>query len=133
MYAEGLIFTRMCITVTKIPNRILAVAITILCVIGAFAINNNFFDVGLMFAFGILGYFMDKLKIPVAPLVVGLILGHMLDVSLHQSLLISGGRWSVFITNPISAVLLVLALLSLIQATPWYARWKQSRQDKKSL
>ena len=117
---------------TKIHNRVLAVAITILCVVGAFAINNNFFDVGLMFCFGILGYFMDKLKIPVAPLVVGMILGHMLDVSLHQSLLISGGSWSIFFTNPISAVLLALAALSLIQAKPWYTNWKKARQAKKS-
>ena len=132
MFVEGLFFTRLCIAVTKIHNRILAVAITILCVIGAFAINNNFFDVGLMFCFGILGYFMDKLKIPVAPLVVGLILGHMLDVSLHQALLISGGSWSIFVTNPISAALLALALLSLIQSTPWSVNWKKARQSKKA-
>ncbi len=132
MFVEGLFFTRLCIAVTKIHNRILAVAITILCVIGAFAINNNFFDVGLMFCFGILGYFMDKLKIPVAPLVVGLILGHMLDVSLHQALLISGGSWSIFVTNPISAALLALALFSLIQSTLWYVNWKKARQSKKA-
>ncbi|MBQ8090153.1 MAG: tripartite tricarboxylate transporter permease [Pyramidobacter sp.] len=132
MYIEGLFFTRLCIQVTKIRNLVLAVAITILCVVGAFAINNNFFDVGLMFCFGILGYFMDKLKIPVAPLVVGMILGHMLDVSLHQSLLISGGSWAIFFTNPISALLLALAMISLIQATPWYTQWKKARQAKKS-
>ena len=131
MLLEGIFFTRLCISVTKISNRILAVAIVILCVIGAFAINNNFFDVGLMFCFGVVGYFMDKLKIPVPPLVVGLILGHMLDVSLHQSLLISGGSWMVFLTNPISAVLLALAALSLVQSTPWYAGWKKRRQAKK--
>jgi len=128
MFAEGLLFTKACIFVTRISNRVLSVAIVVLCVIGAFAINNNLFEVGLMFAFGILGYFMDKLKIPVAPLVVGLILGRMLDVSLHQSLLISQGSWTVFLTNPISATLLFLALLSLVQSTPMYERWRASRK-----
>jgi putative tricarboxylic transport membrane protein len=128
MFAEGLLFTKACIFVTRISNRVLSVAIVVLCVIGAFAINNNLFEVGLMFAFGILGYFMDKLKIPVAPLVVGLILGRMLDVSLHQSLLISQGSWMVFLTNPISATLLFLALLSLVQSTPMYERWRASRK-----
>ena len=83
-----------------------------------------------MFAFGILGYFMDKLKIPVAPLVVGLILGRMLDVSLHQSLLMSQGSWMIFLENPISAVLLFIALFSLIQSTPIYGRWRASRRKK---
>jgi len=100
----------------------------VLCVIGSFAINNNLFEVGLMFAFGILGYFMDKLKIPVPPLVVGLILGRMLDVTLHQSLLMSQGSWMIFLKNPISAVLLALALFSLIQSTPVYSHWKASRK-----
>ena len=89
------------------------------------------FDVMLMFLFGIAGYFMDKVSIPVPPMVVGLILGRMLDVSLHQSLLISGGSWMIFLTNPICAILLLLALISLIQATPWYMDWKMKRKAQK--
>jgi putative tricarboxylic transport membrane protein len=132
MFVEGLAFTRACIAVTRIDNRFLAVAIVVLCVIGSFAINNSVFDVGMMFAFGILGYFMDKLSIPVAPLVVGLILGGMLDVTLRQSLLISRGSWAVFVKNPICAVLLLLALLSLVQATPLYNKWRASRRAQKT-
>jgi putative tricarboxylic transport membrane protein len=60
---------------------------------------------------------MDKVKAPVAPLVVGLILGQMLDVSLHQSLIISGGSWWVFFQSPVSAVFLALAVLSLTSGT----------------
>lgn len=131
MLIEGIAFTKACIFVTRISNKLLSVAIIVLCVIGSFAINNNLFEVGLMFGFGILGYFMDKLLIPVPPLVVGLILGRMLDVSLQQSLLISQGSWMIFLENPISAVLLVLALFSLIQSTPIYANWKASRKSKR--
>ena len=76
---------------TQVKNKVLAPIIVILCVIGSFAINNSMFDVMVMFIFGILGYFMDKISMPTAPMVVGLILGQMLDTSLHQGT----GYWSM--------------------------------------
>jgi putative tricarboxylic transport membrane protein len=120
MFIEGLLFTRVCINVTKVKNKVLAPIIVILCVVGSFAINNSVFDVLMMFAFGILGYLMDKINMQTAPMVVGLILGTMLDSSLYQSLAISHGSWMIFITNPISAVLLAISLLSILQATPLF-------------
>ena len=117
MYFIGLYITRVAVFITRVPAKVMATAITIFCVIGAFAINNSFFDVYLMVIFGVLGYIMDKVKVPVAPLVVGLILGQMLDVSLHQALLISGGSWWVFLESPVSAILLFLAALSLTSGT----------------
>lgn len=130
MFLLGLLFTRVAVNVTKISNKILAPVIIILCVIGSFAINNSIFDVYLMFAFGILGYFMDKIDMPTSPLVVGLILGSMLDTSLHQSLLMSGGSWMIFLQNPISAVLLVVSLLSILQATPIFSIIKKKFSKK---
>ncbi len=118
MYFIGLYITRVAVFITRVPAKVMATAITIFCVIGAFAINNSFFDISLMLIFGILGYIMDKVRAPVAPLVVGLILGQMLDVSMHQALIISGGSWKIFFTEPISAVLLSLAGLSLFTGTP---------------
>lgn len=120
MFLLGLIFTRVAINVTRVKNYVLAPIIIILCVIGSFAINNSLFDVFLMFLFGVLGYFMDKIKMPTAPMVVGMILGQMLDTSLHQSLLIGGGDWFIFFKNPISAVLLFIAFFSIIQSTPLF-------------
>ncbi len=118
----GLLLTRMSIHVTRIKDTIMAPLIIVLCVIGSFSINNNIFDVILMLGFGLLGYVMDRLKIPTAPLVVGLILGNLFNSSLHQSLLISHGSWMIFLTSPISAVLLAVALLSILQDTPVF-RW----------
>ncbi|SCZ78188.1 tripartite tricarboxylate transporter permease [Acidaminobacter hydrogenoformans] len=118
MFFEGLMFTRAAIHVTRVPNKVLSPIIIILCVIGSFAINNSFFDVYMMLIFGLLGYFMDKIGVPTAPMVVGLILGQMLNVSLHQSLMISGGSWMIFFSNPISTVLLIIAAISVFQATP---------------
>jgi putative tricarboxylic transport membrane protein len=131
MFGLGLLFTRLAINVTKISNKMLAPVIIILCVIGAFAINNSIFDVYLMFAFGILGYFMDRINMPTAPMVVGMILGQMLDTSLHQSLLIGQGSWMVFIKNPISAVLLAIALISVLQSTPLFSFIKKKIKSNK--
>lgn len=114
----GLAFTRVSVYVTQVPNKIIAPIIIVLCIIGSFAINNSVFDVGLMMIFGVIGYIFDRLKIPTAPMVLGLILGSMLDNSLHQSLLISDGSFMIFVDSPISAGLLAIALWSIIQNTP---------------
>ena len=139
MFVVGLLMTRMSIFVTKVKDTIMAPMIIVMCVIGSFSINNNIFDVMLMFAFGLLGYAMDKLKIPAAPMVVGLILGNLLNVSLHQSLLISGGSWMVFMQSPIAATLLAIALISLLQCTPFFSwiprllKFRPSRQKIKDV
>ena len=117
MYFIGLYITRVAVFITRVPAKVMASAITVFCVVGAYAINDSMFDVYLMVLFGILGYIMDKVKVPVAPLVVGLILGQMLDVSIHQSLIISGGSWWVFLQSPVAASLLGLAVLSLTSGT----------------
>ncbi len=118
LFVVGLAFTRVSVYVTQIPNRVIAPIIVVLCVIGSFAINNSVFDVGLMLAFGIIGYVFDRLRIPTAPMVLGLILGPLLDGSLHQALLIGDDSYLIFIESPISAGLLAVAVLSILQSSP---------------
>ena len=120
LFLVGVLFTRACVVVTRISNRVVGPVIIVLSVIGSFAINNSVFDIGLMIAFGMIGLAFDSFKIPTPPLVIGLILGPILDTTLQQSLLIGGGSYSIFLDNPISATLLVLALLSVLQATPLF-------------
>ena len=120
LFLVGLVFTRACVAVTKIPNRVVGPVIIVLSIIGAYAINNAMFDVWLMLAFGIVGFIFDEVGIPTPPLVIGLILGPVLDTSLQQSLLIGQGSWLIFLQSPISAVLLAIALLSVLQATPLF-------------
>jgi putative tricarboxylic transport membrane protein len=120
LFLVGILFTRACVAVTKIPNRVVGPVIVVLSVVGAFAINNAMFDVWLMIAFGMLGFVFDEFGIPTPPLVIGLILGPVLDTSLQQSLLIGQGSWTIFLQSPISAVLLGIALLSVLQATPLF-------------
>ncbi|MFC4354277.1 tripartite tricarboxylate transporter permease [Chryseomicrobium palamuruense] len=124
MLGIGLLYTKVAVGVTRVPPKVLAPIIVLLCVIGTFAVHNSMVDVMIMFGFGILGYFMDKLSIPVAPMVVGLILGGMLDTSLHQSLKIGGGDWMIFLTNPVSLVILLIAGITILQSTPFFGKVK---------
>jgi TctA family transporter len=83
------------------------------CAIGVFSTNNNSFDIWMVAAFGLVGYVFIKLGCEPAPLLLGFILGPMMEEYLRRALLISRGDWSVFVTRPISASLLAAALLLL--------------------
>jgi putative tricarboxylic transport membrane protein len=111
-----------------VRNKVLGPIIVVLCVIGAFAINNSVFDVILMFVFGLLGYFMDKIKMPVAPMVLGLILGGLMSNSYYQTLMIGHGSLSVLLTSPIAMVFLAIALISVLQATPLFSFLKKKKK-----
>jgi putative tricarboxylic transport membrane protein len=122
----GLAFTRACVFVTMIPNMVIAPIIVVLCVVGSFAINNNMFDVYVMLGFGLLGIFFDRIGVPPAPIVIGLILGSLFDMSLGQSLLIGQGSYLVFFNSPLATIFLILAVLALLQATPFFG-WIRRR------
>lgn len=97
LFLVGVLFTRACVAVTKTPNRVVGPVIVVLLVVGSFAISNSMFDVWLMIAFGMLGLVFDEFGNPTSPLVLGLILGPMLDTNLQQSLLVSRGSWTIFL------------------------------------
>lgn len=127
LFLIGLLMTRMCIYVTRVPKMVVAVVIVVLSIVGSLAINNNMFDVWMMLGFGAVGYVFDRAGIPTAPLVIGLVLGSLLDSSLAQSLLIGFGSWSVFLESPVAAILLFIALLSVLQATPFFRMFARKK------
>lgn len=94
-----------------IPYRMLYPAIILFCCIGAYSINNNIFDVYMILPFTVIGYIFRKLDCDVAPLLFGLVLGGPLEEYLRRTLIISGGDWSVFITRPISSILLLISVV----------------------
>jgi putative tricarboxylic transport membrane protein len=98
----------------SIPYRWLFPAIVLFCGIGVYSSNNNVFDIWLIAVAGIVGYTFIKLGAEPAPLILGLILGPMMEENLRRALVLSRGEWSVFVTRPISAVLLFFALLLLL-------------------
>lgn len=93
----------------SIPYRLLFPAIVIICAIGVLSLNNNEYDVLMAAAFGVLGYLFVKLDCEPAPLLLGFILGPLLEENLRRAMLMSRGDASVFLTSPISAVTLLLA------------------------
>ena len=101
------------IKLLSIPYRWLFPAIVLFCAIGVYSTNNNTFDVWMVGFFGVVGYAFLKLGCEPAPLLLGLILGPMMEENLRRALLLSRGDWSVLVTRPISAGLLIGAVILL--------------------
>ena len=104
----------MWIKLLTVPYRFLFPAIVLFCAVGVYSTNNNTFDVWLVGAFGFIGYLFVKLGMEPAPLLLGFILGPMMEENLRRALLLSRGDWSVFVTRGLSAGLLAAAALLLV-------------------
>lgn len=102
------------VKVTRLPTSFMAALIVLACVVGAFGVNNNPFDIFLMVLFGVFGYLAEKFGYSAAPLVLAFVLGPLMEISLRQSLIIAQGSFSIFVSRPISAVLLGIAALLLV-------------------
>jgi TctA family transporter len=89
-------------------------AIVLFCAVGVYSTNNNTFDIWMVAIFGVVGYAFIKLGAEPAPLLLGFILGPMMEEYLRRALLLSRGDWTVFVTRPLSASLLAVAVLLLI-------------------
>lgn len=108
------------VQVLRVPYKILFPLILLFCLIGAYSLNNSFFDILVMLLFGILGYFFRKLEYEPAPLVLAFILGRLIEKTFRQSLSISGGSVSIFWDRPISAICLTVTLVIFITSLVFY-------------
>ncbi|KQP09107.1 tripartite tricarboxylate transporter permease [Pseudorhodoferax sp. Leaf265] len=102
------------IKLLTIPYKWLFPAIVLFCAVGVYSENNNSFEIWMVAIFGIVGYLFHKLGCEPAPLLLGLILGPMMEENLRRALLLSRGDWGVFVTRPLSASLLAIAAVLLI-------------------
>lgn len=117
----GLAGAKLFAQTVRAPRHYLFPLIVVLCVVGSYAINNSLFDVGVMLVFGLVGWALRRMEFPIAPLVLGLILGRMTEENLRRALILSGGSWMVFLQKPIALTLLILAVLSVV-VTLWQRR-----------
>jgi putative tricarboxylic transport membrane protein len=101
----------------RVPRRVLYPIVIALCVVGSYAVDGSMFDVKVMLLFGLLGYAMRKLGYPLPPLLVAFVLGPMLENSLRQSLIMSHGKFAIFFTRPISLILIILTLVTVVLIT----------------
>ena len=99
--------------ILRIPFSIIAPIIIVICAVGAYTVHNAMFDIWLMLAFGAIGYLFKKLDYPLAPLVLALVLGDAAENSFRQSMLLSQGDMSIFVSNGLVGGITVLALVML--------------------
>jgi len=115
------------VQILKIPYPVLFPLILLFCLIGAYSLNNNTLEIGLMLFFGVLGYLMKKFKYDGAPLVLAMVLGPLMDNSLRQSLLMSGGSGMIFFTRPICLVIFgAVAIILLLPLLPHISRIRKT-------
>jgi putative tricarboxylic transport membrane protein len=100
--------------VLRIPFAVIAPVIIVICAIGAYTVHSAMFDVVMMVVFGVVGYFFKKLRYPLAPMVLALVLGDMAEASFRQAMLISQGSLSIFVSNPLVGSITGLAMVLLL-------------------
>ena len=110
----GLIGLRVFQTILNLPRRYIMTGVLVFSVVGAFAIRNTLFDVYVMIAAGVLGWFLESQKVPVAPLVLGLILGRLVEEELRTGLIGSNGSFLPFVTRPICLMLIGVMAVCLL-------------------
>jgi putative tricarboxylic transport membrane protein len=125
------------VNVLRVPYPLLYPAILMFCILGVYAVNGSVVDVGIMAVMGALGYLLRKFDFETAPVVLGLILAPMIEMSFRQSLSMSSGSYGIFTSRPIALVMLMvgLALLllgigpSLVKRLDWRQRFGFSGKE----
>jgi putative tricarboxylic transport membrane protein len=113
MFIVGMGAARYFALMLKLPDSVISAIILPLCVVGAFSMNNSLFDVWLMICFSVVGYLMLKGGIPITPLVLGYVLGPMVETNLRRAMVIYNGDFFAVLGNPVAGVFFVLALFAL--------------------
>lgn len=113
--------------ILRLPRSVVLTAVVVFSVVGSFALRSNPFDVYVMFAFGIIGFFLESRRVPLAPLILGLILGPMVEQNLRTGLVNSDGSLSPFFTRPICLTLWILLAVTFVLLPAWKSvrRWTQ--------
>jgi putative tricarboxylic transport membrane protein len=117
MFVLGLSMVRTLVKVLVIPREKMTPLVFVLCAIGSYAIASRMFDVYVMVVFGIIGYYMRAMEYPVAPTVLGIILGDLLDKNLRRALVLTDGAMIPFFTRPISLILILFIAFTVISRT----------------
>lgn len=108
------IFIRFFTRVFRLPMGVLGTVILMLCVVGGFAMRNNIADVWMVFLFGVVGYVLERYKFPLAPVIIGLVLGQLFEQEFRRSLILAHGNPMTFFTRPITASIIAISLLTLL-------------------
>lgn len=130
MFIVGLAGIKFFARIISINKNILLPIIFLLSIVGSYSMRNSLFDVWLALAFGILGYFMQRYDFPASPILLALILGPMAESNLRRALIVSNGDAMVLFTRPISAILITLAVISLVTSLMRQLRFEKKMREK---
>jgi putative tricarboxylic transport membrane protein len=117
----GLTLVRPLLWILLVPRERLMPVVFVLCVVGAYAITSRVFDIYVMLFFGFLGFILRELKFPMAPLILGLVLGDLLEKNLTRGLVLSGGSIAPFFTRPVSGALAAVTIFSVLWSIPGFS------------
>ena len=118
---------RIYVNLLKVPKYVLLPVIVVMCAVGAYAVNSSMFDVQSILFFGLIGYLMNKAKLPIAPAILGFILCPLVETNLRRGLMLTEGSFLEFFTRPISLFFLIAAALALI--VPLFNAFRKHRRD----
>jgi putative tricarboxylic transport membrane protein len=113
MLASQFLMIRWFAKIALIPQQILVPLVLTLCAVGSFALNNNTFDIWVLFVFGIIGYLLSKADVPLTPLILGVVLGHNFENQVFRALELDSS-WLTFFTRPLSALFFLFAIISIV-------------------
>ena len=119
------LFARWAVHVVTVPKALLYPVVLVLCVVGAYALNNTMANVYILLAFGVLGYLMVKAGLPLAPFILGVILGDQIEINLVRAIMTDPDPW-LFFTRPISGLLIAASVASVA-----FALWQHRRQKRR--
>jgi len=114
MCVIGYFAARYLVRVLELPEVIVSAYVVMCCILGAFAARNNITDVWLMVVFGVAGYLCERFRFPIAPMVLGVILGPLAETNFMTTMISFGNDWTVFFTRPISGTIMAIAILTIV-------------------
>jgi putative tricarboxylic transport membrane protein len=130
MWVVGMLLAKQVVKVLRIPVQLFMPIIGILCIIGSYALGINIWNLYLMLPVGIISYFLIEMGYPIAPLVIGVILGPMADENLRRALMVSQGSFLPVFTRPVSLVLFLVIVWTVVSQFPAYRQFKNKLMDK---
>ncbi len=122
MWVTGLVLAKQVVKVLRIPTELFMPIIGVLCIIGSYSLGLNIFNLYLMLPVGIICYFLTNMGYPIAPLVIGVILGPMADENLRRALMVSQGSFMPVFTRPVSLILFIIIVWTICSQFRWYKR-----------
>ena len=122
MWATGMVLAKQVVKVLRIPTELFMPIIGVLCIIGSYSLGLNIFNLYLMLPVGIICYFLTNMGFPIAPLVIGVILGPMADENLRRALMVSQGSFMPVFQRPVSLILFIIIVWTICSQFGWYKR-----------